>query len=222
MSSDETIAAISTPVGAGGIAIIRVSGTSSSKVAERIFRPAKSGFPLQSHRFYLGDIVESDQGLTVDQVLCVFMRSPATYTREDVVEFHSHGGPVVAGRILELALKAGARLAQPGEFTRRAFFSGRIDLSQAEAVAEIIAARSSTEAVLAAAGLKGGLRSRVEAMTRELVRVLAVLEAALDFPDEDLDIYHGPELAADLESRVLSDLNRLLAFYEQGRVYREG
>jgi tRNA modification GTPase len=171
---------------------------------------------------YLGRIVDPLDGRPVDQVLAVFMTAPGTYTREDLVEFHCHGGLVTACRILELTLSAGAELAAPGEFTRRAFLSGRIDLSQAEAVAELVAARSSAEARLAAEQLAGGLRERTEGVRRPLVNVLAHLEVALDFPDEDADILAGPEAARRLEKESLAVLDELLADYSRGRVYREG
>ena len=128
MEHEFTIAAISTPSGAGGISIVRVSGDQAESIVREIFRPEKANYPLKTHRLYLGRILEPKKDVLVDQVLCCLMRAPATYTREDMAEFHCHGGPVVAARVLELTLSAGARMAQPGEFTRRAFLAGRIDL----------------------------------------------------------------------------------------------
>ena len=222
MPQSSTIAAISTALGPGGITIIRISGPLSHSLGLKIFQPDRAKPPLASHKMYLGRIVDpQDQG-TIDQVLAVFMAAPATYTREDLVEFHCHGGMVTAGRILELVLSVGAELASPGEFTRRAFLSGRIDLSQAEAVAELVAARSGAEARLAAEQLAGGLRDRTEAIRQPLVQVLAHLEVALDFPDEDAEIVQGPDAARLLEAESLAGLDDLLADYERGRVYREG
>ncbi|MBW2060612.1 MAG: tRNA uridine-5-carboxymethylaminomethyl(34) synthesis GTPase MnmE [Deltaproteobacteria bacterium] len=217
-----TIAAISTAVGPGGIAIVRLSGPDSLSIIAKIFRPTGSRHPLAFHKLYLGEIVDPETNRAVDQVLCSCMRSPHTYTREDVVEINAHGGPVVTRRILDLVLAAGARMAEPGEFTRRAFLAGRIDLSQAEAVAELVAARSQAEADLALAQLSGELQQEVEALKEPLIDVLAHLEVALDFPDEDAEIIQGAEAASRLTDEVLGPLDRLLMAYESGRIYREG
>lgn len=222
MSDHATIAAVATPVGPGGIAIVRISGPAAEKVAVMVFRPAKTDFPLKSHKLCLGNVVDPRTDRVLDQVLCCFMRAPATYTREDVVEIHSHGGPLAARRILDAVLAAGASLAEPGEFTRRAFLAGRIDLSQAEAVAELIGARSQTEADLAMAQLSGGLKELAEALGKPLVEVLAHLEVALDFPDEEAEIIEGPVAAQRLAREVLEPLDLLLADYDSGRVFREG
>ena len=222
MSDQSTIAAISTPIGPGAIGIVRVSGPAALKVASVVFRPAKALFPLESHKLYLGHVVDPGTGRMVDQVLCCYMRGPATYTREDVVEIHCHGGPIAVRRVLETVLGGGAELAEPGEFTRRAFMAGRIDLSQAEAVAELIGARSRAEAELAAAQLSGGLKERVEAVRRVLIEILAHIEVALDFPDEEAEIIDGPAAARRIESEVLAPLEDLLEEYDSGRVFREG
>ncbi len=222
LPSSSTIAAVSTAVGPGGIAIIRLSGPDSLKIVSKIFRSARSGRPLESHKLYLGKIVDPQTNREVDQVLCSYMRGPKTYTREDVVEINAHGGPVVARQILDLVLGAGARLAEPGEFTKRAFMAGRIDLSQAEAVAELVAARSEAEAALALAQLTGGLREQVEALEKPLVEVLAHVEVALDFPDEEAEIIEGSAAAEKLARQVLEPLDGLLNAYESGRIYREG
>ena len=191
-------------------------------MASVVFRPAKALFPLESHKLYLGHVVDPGTGRMVDQVLCCYMRGPATYTREDVVEIHCHGGPIAVRRVLETVLGGGAELAEPGEFTRRAFMAGRIDLSQAEAVAELIGARSRAEAELAAAQLSGGLKERVEAVRRVLIEILAHIEVALDFPDEEAEIIDGPAAARRIESEVLAPLEDLLEEYDSGRVFREG
>ena len=222
MSQSSTIAAISTALGPGGIAIIRISGPLSHAIGLKLFQPDQARLPLASHKLHLGRLVDPADGGLVDQVLAVFMTAPATYTREDLVEFQCHGGAVTAARVLELVLSAGAELAAPGEFTRRAFLAGRIDLSQAEAVAELVAARSGTEARLAAEQLAGGLRDRAEALRAPLVQVLAHLEVALDFPDEDAEIIQGLEAGRLLEEESLAVLDRLLGDYTRGRVFREG
>ncbi|MEW6262494.1 MAG: tRNA uridine-5-carboxymethylaminomethyl(34) synthesis GTPase MnmE [Thermodesulfobacteriota bacterium] len=219
MDEKNTIAAIATPAGPGGIAIVRVSGPKAELVAGRLFRPARGEFPLQSHRMYYGRILDPVTGRNVDEALCCYMKAPWTYTRQDVTEFHCHGGPVMAGLVLNLVLDCGAELARPGEFTRRAFLAGRMDLSQAEAVAELIGARGRVEAELAANQLLGGLKDRIEKIGRSLIQVLARLEAALDFPDEEIEII-GPDSFARLDQARL-DLEALLAAYEDGRVYRE-
>jgi len=221
-AENSTIAAMATPLGSGAIAIVRLSGPRAEEIARGLFRPAKTEYPLTSHMLHLGHLVDPRTGRLVDQVLCTFMKAPATYTREDVVEIHSHGGPVAVRRILELVLQNGAELAAPGEFTRRAFLAGRIDLTQAEAVAELVEARGAAEAQLAAVQLAGGLRDQVEALRQPLLEILARLEVAIDFPDEETEII-APEPAADrLDREVLIPLDRLLAAYDSGRVFREG
>lgn len=217
-----TIAAVSTAPGPGGIAIVRLSGPQAEPILARLFRPAQASLPLDSHRLTLGHIVDPDTGRVLDEVLAVLMRAPRSYTREDVAEIHTHGGPVVTGRVLELALRTGARLAEPGEFTKRAFLAGRIDLSQAEAVAELIAAKSRAEAELAMAQLAGGLKDRVLGLREPLLDVLAHLEVALDFPDEEAEILDPREAAARLEQEALAPLDELLASYQSGRLFREG
>ncbi|MBW2050984.1 MAG: tRNA uridine-5-carboxymethylaminomethyl(34) synthesis GTPase MnmE [Deltaproteobacteria bacterium] len=217
-----TIAAMSTAVGPGGIAIIRLSGPDSLKIISKIFHPVNSKHPLESHKLYLGKIIDPQNSRELDQVLCSYMRGPKTYTREDVAEINAHGGPVVSRQILDLALAAGARMAEPGEFTRRAFLAGRIDLSQAEAVAELVAARSQAEADLAMAQLSGGLRQQVETLRAPLIEVLAHTEVALDFPDEEAEIIQGSEAAEKIARDVLNPLDELLNAYESGRIYREG
>ncbi|MBC7237747.1 MAG: tRNA uridine-5-carboxymethylaminomethyl(34) synthesis GTPase MnmE, partial [Chloroflexi bacterium] len=136
---DDTIAAISTPLGQGGIGIVRLSGPEALAIARRLFRPADPTWKQgpESHRLYYGHIVHPESGAVVDEVLVAAMRAPRTYTRQDVIEINAHGGPIPLREILELCLASGARLAQPGEFTLRAFLNGRLDLAQAEAVADL-------------------------------------------------------------------------------------
>ena len=222
MTHEDTIAAISTPSGTGGISIVRVSGESAETIARRIFIPDKAEFPLKSHRLFLGNIFDNGRDEVVDQVLCCLMRGPGTYTREDIVEFHCHGGPVIAARVLELTLNAGARLANPGEFTRRAFLAGRIDLSQAEAVVELINARSSMESSLAAAQLSGGMSDRALAIRSPLVEILAHIEVALDFPDESEEVMDWRVGAERIRNEAIGPLDELVKAYQKGRVFREG
>jgi tRNA modification GTPase len=222
LENETTIAAISTPSGAGGISIVRVSGDLAESVTEKIFRPEKSEYPLKSHRLYLGNIFDPQKETLLDQVLCTLMRAPATYTREDMAEFHCHGGPVIAARVLELVLSSGARLAQPGEFTRRAFMAGRIDLSQAEAVVELINARSSVESSIAAAQLTGGILEKAESIRAPLVEILAHIEVALDFPDESDEVMDWTAAARNIVEKAVAPLDELINAYQQGRAFREG
>jgi tRNA modification GTPase len=220
---DDTIAAIATPLGEGGLAVIRLSGPEALKIADRCFRPvgrqAPSPSAAPSHTLQYGKVLR--QGRVVDEVLLAVMRAPRTYTREDVVEISCHGGVVVAKSVLETVLGNGARLAEPGEFTKRAFLNGRIDLAQAEAVADLIHAR--TELALAAAEeqLAGTLSQRVRRLRDHLMRGLAQLEAQLDFPEEDI----APEGAAALLARLdegVACIDQLLRTAPEGQLLRRG
>src|SRR6185503_5031691 len=175
---DDTIAAIATPLGEGGLAVVRVSGPAALRVADKIFRGALIPSEAQSHTLHYGEIQRG--GEKVDEVILSVMRAPKTYTREDIVEISCHGGLLPAKLVLDTLLENGARLAHPGEFTKRAFLNGRIDLAQAEAVVDIIRAR--TELALSAAHeqLAGKLSQRINELRDELMRVLAHLEAHLD------------------------------------------
>jgi tRNA modification GTPase len=221
-SFEDTIAAIATPIGAGGIGIIKISGPEAWAIGRRLFN--QSGFPetIQSHHLYHGHIVDSKTGKTVDEVLVSFMRAPSTYTREDVVEINCHSGFAVLDRILDLVIRAGARLAEPGEFTRRAFLNGRIDLTQAEAVLDLIQSKTRRSLDLAGEHLRGGLQTIITELRGHLLDILAMLEAAIDFPDEDLEILAGEQLAARLRQQVQDPIIQLLEHYEDGRILREG
>ncbi|MCB2188305.1 MAG: tRNA uridine-5-carboxymethylaminomethyl(34) synthesis GTPase MnmE [Deltaproteobacteria bacterium] len=219
-----TIAAVATPSGPGGIGIVRLSGPRAWEVGRRLFHPrhpwpAPANPPVQ--RLVYGQVVDPACGAIVDEVLGVFFRAPHSYTTEDTVELQGHGGPVVLRRILELALAAGCRLAAPGEFTLRAFWGGRLDLAEAEAVAELVAAGSRREAELALGSLAGGLGRCLAPVREALVRAGAAVEALVDFPDEapHLDL---AGLTRSLAEEVLAPLERLLAQAASWRVYREG
>jgi tRNA modification GTPase len=215
----DTIAAISTPLGEAGIGIVRLSGPQAFAIAHRFFRPHRPRPTWQSHRLYLGHIVDP-QGEIIDEAMVTLMRAPYTYTREDVVEINCHSGYGVLRRILDLALAAGARLARPGEFTLRAFLSGRLDLTQAEAVLEVIRARTETHLQVAASHLKGDLGRRLAQVRQDLLDLLARVEAALDFPEEagELD---PASVQAGLQ-RQQESLQALADSYEAGRLLREG
>jgi len=220
--ADETITAIATPAGVGGIGVIKVSGPSAWAIGRRLFRPSRPQGELCSHRLYHGDIVAPETGRPVDEVLASFMRAPHTYTREDVVEINCHSGMAVLERILELVLRSGARLAEPGEFTRRAFLNGRIDLTQAEAVLDVIQSKTKRSLDLAGEHLRGALQVIVSDLRSRLLQVLATVEAAIDFPDEEIEAAEGTELAERLRTRVLGPIADLIAGYEDGRILREG
>jgi tRNA modification GTPase len=218
-SAADTIAAISTPLGEAGIGIVRLSGPLAWAIARRLFRPHRLRPALQSHRLYLGHVVDP-QGDIIDEVMVTLMRAPHTYTREDVVEINCHSGYGVLRRILDLVLVAGARLARPGEFTLRAFLSGRLDLTQAEAVLEVIRARTETHLQVAAAHLHGGLGRRLTRVRRDLLDLLARVEAALDFPEEAGELDPAPvREGLDLQ---IGSLKNLTDSYEAGRLLREG
>ncbi|MEG0767116.1 MAG: tRNA uridine-5-carboxymethylaminomethyl(34) synthesis GTPase MnmE, partial [Clostridia bacterium] len=182
MSMSSTIAAIATPPGMGGIAIVRVSGPLSTSILFQLFRSTACAKGFESHHLYYGHIVDGDE--TLDEAMAVLMQAPRSFTREDVAEFHCHGGDVTCHRVLSAVLAHGARMAEPGEFTRRAFENGRIDLSQAEAAMQLISASGEAAARAALRQLSGALGRFVKDAQTRLTRMLAALEAAIDFPDE--------------------------------------
>ncbi len=216
----ETICAISSPLGEGGIGIVRMSGPAAHSILRQLFRPRRATRAYTSHRLYLGLIVDPDSGLDVDEVFAVFMRAPRTFTREQTVEVYCHGGLASQKRILELAVKHGARVAEPGEFTKRAFLNGRIDLAQAESVLDIIQSETETELQQALTHTKGALSDGINAMKRRLQDLLVDVEAHIDFPDEELAIDTGKWTArvADIGHSV----SALLASYEEGRATKQG
>lgn len=219
----DTIAAIATPPGEGGIGVVRLSGPQALGVASQVFSP-RAGAGLReftSHTMYLGHVVDPSTRTPIDEAYLVLMRAPRSFTGEEVVELHSHGGRVSLQTILNVVVRHGARLAAPGEFTRRAFLNGRIDLAQAEAVLEIVRAR--TEAGLKAAmrQLQGGLSERVREVRDEMLALLAALEASVDFPEEGIDF---PEIG-EIEKRidlVAEGLHALIQKAREGRLLREG
>jgi tRNA modification GTPase len=216
----DTIAAIATPHGESGIGIVRVSGPSAEKVATRLFRPKKRTARLRSHHLYYGEIIDPENRKSLDEVLLTLMRRPKTYTREDVLEINCHGGYLVLKRILELVLGQGVRLAQPGEFTKRAFLNGRIDLSQAEAVIEVIRAKTAKSLKMANQQLRGNLSHEVEGLRARVVRSLALVEALIDFPDEEIEVQEDV-MRMNLEESQ-KGVEGLIESYEEGRIYRDG
>lgn len=223
MSELDTICAVSTPPGEGGIGIIRMSGKDAVDIAAKIFTPRRNERleASASHRLLYGHVADPSTGELVDEVLVSVMRGPATYTREDVVEINCHGGMAPLWRTMNLLVARGARQAEPGEFTKRAFLNGRIDLAQAEAVMDII--RSKTELSHRAANeqLLGGLSAEVTALRDRLVSIVASVEAGIDFPEEDIETPSGRPLAEDV-SGVQRGIDELLSGVVYGRIIREG
>lgn len=226
-----TIAAIATPAGYGGIGIIKISGPESIRIARRVFRrtcpdtpkkqhPGKERF--DTHRLYLGNIADYQNGRIIDQVLMVVMRAPHSYTTEDVVEIQAHSGPVTLQKILELILRSGARMAEPGEFTKRAFINGRIDLTQAEAVMDIIHARSQTANEAAAAQINGRLKKRINHLRRELQNIYAFIEANIDFPEDVEDPIDVDHIQAALKESLIEPLIELMEQHDRMRFFRDG
>ncbi len=220
MYIQDTIAAISTPLGEGGIGIIRVSGPETERIAATIFRRKRNG-GLESHRFYYGEVVDPETDDTLDEALAVIMRAPRSYTREDLLEIQCHGGCLVVQRLLDLVLRHGARLAEPGEFTKRAFLNGRIDLIQAEAIIDVI--RSKTDAALALAQhQREGLLSRRVVLVRErLLHALALVEAHIDFSEDEVGAPPFAEIGR-LAGEGRTEIDGLLSGFDEGKVLREG
>lgn len=216
----DTIAAISTPQGEGGIGIIRVSGQESLSILQRLFRSIPNG-GFQSHRFYYGEILPPDSAAVLDEVMVVYMRSPRSFTREDVVEIQCHGGTIILQQILQLVLDCGARLADPGEFTRRAFLNGRIDLVQAESIIDLIRAKTEASLAMAHSQRDGSLSAKLHDVQGSLRQLLALIEAYVDFPDEDLGDQDNSLLRSTYDLAA-TKVRQLLAGYQEGKVLREG
>lgn len=219
---DDTITAIATPPGRGAIGVIKLSGELALPILKKIFKPAKKREHFESHRFYYGFIVDPNSGEKIDEVLVVYMKKPHSYTREDVVEIHGHSGYYNLRKILELVIREGARPAEPGEFTLRAFLNGRIDLSQAEAIEEIISAKSDRALQFALNILSGKLSERINTLRQKLLHALAQVESAIDFPEEDIEIMNPPQLINFIRSEIIKEIEILIENYREGRIYREG
>lgn len=215
----ETIAAVSTPPGEGAIALVRLSGPEAVALADKIFRGKEKPSELASHFQQFGEIVEGER--TLDQVMLAVHRAPASYTGEDVVEISCHGGVLVTARVWEACLRAGARAARGGEFTERAFLHGKLDLTQAEAVIDLIRAQTDLALRSATEQLEGRLGERIRELREELISLVANLEAYIDFPDEDIEPDVGEAFRARLE-RIREKIDALLATADQGRIFREG
>src|SRR5436190_3565629 len=220
MTVSDTIAAISTPPGEGAIALVRISGANAVQIADKIFRGKEEPARFASHVQHLGEIVGAENQL-IDQVVLSIHRAPASYTGEDLVEISCHGGTLVSAKVLEACLRAGARAARPGEFTERAFLTGKMDLTQAEAVMDLIRARTDLALRSAHEQLEGRLGRKIAAIRSDVVNVLAHLEAAIDFPEEGIAPDEGTRLRQRLDS-IREQMHALLATADQGRILREG
>jgi len=217
----DTIAAIATPIGQAGIGIIRISGPLCLTIARKIFRPRNPVSPLKSHRLYLGDLCDPASGDPIDEVLVTFMRAPATYTREDVLEINSHSGYTLLSKILDILLSQGARLARPGEFTLRAFLNGRIDLTQAEAVVDLINSRSERGLCLASQHVRGAFRREIEALRQKAVHILAQVEAAIDFPETETDGVFQEKGPEEIDHHLITPIESLIGSCES-RIWVDG
>ncbi|SMC91438.1 tRNA modification GTPase [Sporomusa malonica] len=223
LTSDDTISAIATAIGEGGIGIVRVSGSKAVAIADKLFigKTGKRAADILSHQVVYGDIVDPGSGETIDEAILIIMRGPRSYTREDIVEIHCHGGPVPLRRILDLTLTLGARLAEPGEFTKRAFLSGRLDLAQAEAVIDIIRSKTDASLRVAVGNLSGTLSGEIKHLRHDILKMIAQLEAAIDFPEEDIEEAAAADVA-ELIVKANAEIGKLLSTAQTGRILREG
>lgn len=221
LSRDQTIAAVATPPGRGGVGMVRISGPAAAALGREMFRPARPDFEgFKPYRMHRGQALDAD-GAAVDDCLAVFMPGPGSFTGEDVVEFQCHGSPAVLRAVLISALSRGARPAGPGEFTYRAFANGRLDLTQAEAVAELIAAPTRTGAALAAGKLAGGLGERLRTLRERLAELRAGVCLAVDFPEEDAECLSPEDFAAGVAA-VAEAVRGFLDAARRARCWREG
>jgi len=223
MVEAETIAAIATSVGEASIGVVRVSGPASVKIARAVFRNSKNEriCKFVARKMNYGKMIEPETGSLIDEVLCFYMPAPHSYTGEDVFEFQTHGSSVVLHKALQVLLRTGARLAMPGEFTQRAFLNGRIDLSQAEAVMDIIRAKNDAALKNATGHLSGVLSAKIQAIRKEILDFLASVEAKLDYPEEDIEGLDIPQ-AEKLLLASIQAIDNLLSTAQVGRILREG
>ncbi|OOG26741.1 tRNA uridine-5-carboxymethylaminomethyl(34) synthesis GTPase MnmE [Enterococcus casseliflavus] len=219
----DTIAAISTPPGEGAISIVRLSGEEAIAIADRIFQAGnKTLAQVPSHTIHYGHIVDPEESRLMDEVMLSVMKKPRTFTREDVVEINCHGGIVVVNQLLQLVLRQGARLAEPGEFTKRAFLNGRVDLSQAEAVMDLIRAKTDKAMNLAVNQLDGNLSHLIRTLRQEILETLAQVEVNIDYPEYDDVEELTTRLLLEKATMVKGQIQALLATAQQGKILREG
>lgn len=219
----DTIAAISTAPGEAGISIVRISGNEAIKIVSALFK-SKNNINLnkvKSHTVHYGFIYDNENDELYDEVLVNVMRKPHTYTKEDIVEINCHGGYMPSYRILQLVLKKGARLAEPGEFTKRAFINGRIDMSQAEAVIDIIRSKTELSEKYAVMQLRGSVKNKINNIKNSLIKLIAHIFALMDFPDEDVELIKDSELVGGIK-KAISDIDEIVKNSDKGRILREG
>ncbi len=218
---EDTIAAVATPYGEGGIGIIRISGENSLNILKDIFEPASGSREYVSRHMMYGKVVDACGEGVIDEVLAVYMKGPKTYTAEDVVEIDCHGSVVSLRKTLELILRRGARMAEPGEFTKRAFLNGRLDLSQAEAVIDVVKARTDRSFDVAMSQLEGGLSEKTKAIRKALLDLLVDITVNIDYPDEDIEEITYERLEENI-SLIGEMIEKLLSTASTGRMIREG
>ncbi|WP_173918080.1 tRNA uridine-5-carboxymethylaminomethyl(34) synthesis GTPase MnmE [Halobacillus sp. Marseille-Q1614] len=217
----DTITAISTPMGEGAIAIVRLSGPEAVEIAASLFR-GKDLNQAASHTMHYGKLIDPDSGEVAEEVMVSVMRAPKTFTREDVVEINCHGGLVSVNRVLEIVLASGARLAEPGEFTKRAFMNGRIDLSQAEAVMDLIRAKTDRAMSVALKQMDGRLSHLIQELRQKLLETLAHVEVNIDYPEYDDVEEMSNEMMREKTREVHTEIEKLLETARQGKILREG
>jgi len=231
--NSDTIAAIATPYGAGGVGIIKISGPEALQIASLLFSPKHAtdltdadalhrDTCFKSHQLYYGYLIDPSENRVCDEVLMAYMQAPNSYTRENIVEINSHSGTAVLDYILKLVLKNGARLAEPGEFTRRAFLNGRIDLTQAESVIDLINAKNENALAIANEHLKGGLRRKIEAVKKDLLEVLSLIEVSIDFPDDINASQLLEPQAVEGMTKIIGEIQALIRLYDDADYLREG
>ena len=217
----DTIAAISTPLGEGAIAIVRLSGPEAIPIVDRLYRGKKNLNEVDSHTIHYGHLIDPAGDEIVEEVMVTVMKAPSTFTREDVVEINCHGGLLSVNRVLELTLKHGARLAEPGEFTKRAFLNGRIDLSQAEAVMDLIRAKTDRAMNAALKQMEGRLSKRIQSLRQTLLETIAHVEVNIDYPEYDAEeMTH--QMLLEKSVHVRDEIEKLLATAKQGKILRDG
>src|ERR1700678_149857 len=220
MHLDDTIVAIATPPGRGGIGVVRLSGAEALKIASPMFRLSR-GHELEAGRAHFGELINPATGERIDEIVATYFAKPHSYTTDDVVEISCHGSPVVLRHVVEMALAAGARLAEPGEFTMRAFLNGRIDLTQAEAVRDLIDSQTLFQAKVAGQQLEGALSNRLKPIKKTLVELIALLEAGIDFAEDDISVAADATIVERIGC-VKAPLLELAASFTFGKIVREG
>ena len=218
----DTIAAIATPLGRAGIGIVRISGSMSGDIIKKLFRPSRIVEEIESHRLYLGHLVDPSSGEMIDEVLLSFMKAPHSYTREDVVEINSHSGHILLSRILQTILDQGPRLAKPGEFTFRAFSNGRIDLTQAEAIIDLINSKSDKGLIMASRQIKGEMRTEIEILRQKALGILARAEVSIDFPEEESSLMSREDTASQIKGELIKPIEKIIASYDSRKIWMDG